>query len=71
MSKFITLTNNLGQHKGDAIVVNVNHIISILDLPSADGYITKVNVYPGIEYTVEESARSIAAELELKQICSQ
>lgn len=64
MNKFIILTNNLGLHKGDPIVLNTAHIVSILDVPVDDGYVTKVNVLPGVEYTVEESARSIFRMLE-------
>jgi len=66
MNKFIILTNNLGAHKGDAIVINTNHIVSIVDLPSENGYITQVNVSLGIEYIVEETARTIYKKLEDK-----
>ena len=66
MNKFIVLTNNVGPHKGDPILINSGYIVTALDLPSDNGYITKVFTAMNVEYEVEESARTIYKMIEGK-----
>ena len=59
--KFIKLTNDVEQHKGNPIYINVDHITAVYDMPVASGGI-KTFVYGGfggVTWEVEESPKQV------------
>jgi hypothetical protein len=65
MSKFVRLTNNIGQHKGNILYINIDYITSVYEETTPDGVKTFVYGGPtGVVWDVEETTTEVIRKIE-------